>query len=98
MDRKYSLVLHTDIGERIGKMFVSISGGKLSGKLYFFGKEHKFKGTIDSSGSCSIRGTLATLKNHINYVATGYINASDLLLTLKYKANEYLLKGCPLKA
>lgn len=97
MERKYHLVLHTDIGERIGKMVVSVTESKLKGTIYMFGKENSFDGTIDSNGSCRISGTLTTLKNKVNFIANGYMKPSDMLLTLKYKAKTYFLKGCPVK-
>ena len=98
MYKIYNIVLHTDIGDRIGKLKVFISEGKLKGQLYILGKVQEFEGIIDDSGKCELYGTLVSLKNKINYIATGYLHSSELLMTLKYKARSYLLKGQPCEA
>ena len=93
MYKIYDIVLHTDIGERIGKLQVFVNGSSLEGKLFLLGNEQECVGTIDDSGKCELSGTLVTLKNKINYIATGYLRSSELLMTLKYKTKSYLLRG-----
>ena len=97
LHRNYRVVLHTEIGERIGKLRVSVSEGKLKGILYLLGKETECTGEVDEKGNCKLVGTLNTLKNKIQFVATGHLRTSDLLLTLKYKTRSYLLKGRPIE-
>ncbi len=98
MYRMYNIVLQTEIGERLGQLKVSICDGKLKGMLYLLGKEHECSGTVDEQGKCEFWGTLVTLKNKFNYIATGYLRSSELLMTLKYKTRSYLLKGRPCEA
>lgn len=93
MDKIYQIVLHTDIGERIGKLKVSIAEGKLNGLLFLLGKETECTGTVDGDGKCKLFGTLKTLKNQVSYIATGYLRSSGLLLTLKCKSRSYELDG-----
>ncbi len=94
----YNIILHTEIGERIGKLKVSVKDGTLKGMLYLLGKEHECIGTVDEQGKCEFSGTLVTLKNTFSYIATGYLRSSELLMTLKYKTKSYLLKGRPCEA
>lgn len=89
----YRIVLHTDIGERIGKLKVSVTEGKLKGLLCLLGKETECTGTIDDNGKCTISGTLKTLKNQVSYIATGYLRSTGLLLTMKCKTRTYKLDG-----
>lgn len=89
----YRIVLHTDLGERIGKLKVSVTEGKLKGLLCLLSKETECTGTVDANGECKLSGTLKSLKNQVSYIATGYLRSSGLLLTLKCQTRSYKLDG-----
>lgn len=90
----YQVILHTDIGKRMGKLRISVTKGKIKGMLCLLGKETECEGTVDDKGNCRIKGTLNTLKNRIEYIATGNLLPSELLMTFKYKNKAYRLQGC----
>ena len=94
MYKIYDIVLHTDIGDKLGKLQLFVNDeGKLNGKLFILGREQECIGTVDDNGQCELSGTLVTLKNKISYIATGYLRSSELLMTLRYKTQSYLLRG-----
>ena len=61
MNNIYDVILETSIGERHGKMDVSIRDKSIKGILRILKGEEPFEGIVDASGQCRISGNLSTL-------------------------------------
>lgn len=96
----YDIRLSTPIGKRKGIMTVYKEHGRVYGTLNILGHSESFEGCLSSEGSCIITGTVKTLMRTINYIASGFINGSDLSLTVtdKNSGTAYSFNGTPRKA
>ncbi len=91
----FDVRLSTTVGKRKGMMTVHKRNGKLNGTLDILGHSESFDGFISDDGSCIITGTVKTLMRTINYIASGFINESELSLTVtdKNTGTAYSLDG-----
>lgn len=95
----YDVRLSTPVGKRKGIMTVHKEHGRVYGTLDILGHSESFEGCLSSEGSCIITGTVKTLMRTINYIASGFINDSELSLTVtdKNSGTAYSLDGIPRK-
>lgn len=89
----YKVVLDTELGEKIGTMQIMINENKIHGFLNLLKHTEPLYGNINTDGCCTLHGKIVTLIKEVDYTATGYIRANELMLGLKMGANSYLLKG-----
>lgn len=91
----YDVRLMTPVGKRKGIMTVHKEHGRVYGVLDILGHSESFDGYISAEGSCVITGIVKTLMRTINYIASGFINDSELSLTVtdKNSGTAYSLDG-----
>ena len=91
----YDVRLLTPVGKRKGIMTVRKENDRVYGTLDIFSHSESFDGSLSSEGSCIITGTVKTLMRTINYIASGFINGSELSLTVtdKNSGTAYSLDG-----
>ena len=89
----YDVILHTEIGERIGSAVVRIHENKVSGILTLLNRTEHFTGSVAQDGTCRLSGKLISLMREIPFEAQGSITAQDLELTLYAARGSYTLTG-----
>lgn len=92
-NRQYKVTLQTPLGERYGKMTVTINHGNIEGVLSILKEAGAFHGTIQENGNCVITGELFTLTRTILYEATGKIEKESLHLIVKGEKEQFELFG-----
>ncbi len=94
----YDIRMHTPLGDRHGKMMISVRNGELSGSLDLLGHCEPFCGTIDTDGNCTFSGTLITLMRTVHYTASGVITHVSLNLLLRDERHTFQISGsaCPI--
>jgi len=92
---QYSVLLHTPLGQRSGKLEVQINGDRSSGILHILNRSEPFFGRIDEDGTCRFKGRLVTLIRTIPYQAEGRITKEAVELSLVGDTGKYRLTGVP---
>ncbi|MGN0480019.1 MAG: hypothetical protein ACI4EV_00450, partial [Lachnospiraceae bacterium] len=83
----------TPIGTRQGTMSVMLEQNKISGTLDILENTGNFHGTVNDDDCCTIEGSIISLTQTIEYIATGKITKDKISLQLKGKKNTFLLFG-----
>lgn len=68
-------------------------GSKTNGFLTILQHKELFFGDINEDGTCCLQGKIVTLLHEIAYVATGEIDAENLLLHMQMERANYVLTG-----
>ncbi|MGN0660314.1 MAG: hypothetical protein ACI4JX_01195 [Oscillospiraceae bacterium] len=92
-EQRYSIMMKTPLGSKYGVLGATVSENALSGWLDVLGHREPFEGTIDSTGNCSIKGTLVTLMSTVHFIATGKLTASGVSLQICCGHNVFELTG-----
>ena len=89
----YDVILHTEIGERIGSAAVRIHENQVSGILTLLNRTEHFKGSVAQDGTCRLSGKMISLMREIPFEAQGSITAQNMELTLYAARGSYTLTG-----
>jgi len=90
---QYSVLLHTPLGQRSGKMEIRINGSQSSGVLHILNRSEPFTGSIDADGICRFKGQLVTRMKTIPYQAEGQLTKETVNLSLMGDTGQYRLTG-----
>lgn len=93
LQRRYSVQMHTLLGDKHGIITALIADRSLSGQLDILGHRNPFAGTIDSCGNCTITGIFITLLRTVHYTATGTLTPAAISLQIRGERNLFDLTG-----
>lgn len=89
----YDVVLHTQLGNRHGRIRLLQAGSQLTGQLTILGKTHPVEGEIQANGDCVLHGKFATPISTICYEATGHFDVREIDLLLVGQRKAFHLTG-----
>ena len=89
----YHAVMKTPIGYRVGNIFVDITDQIISGIIYFFGREGKYKGVLYDNGDMKIKGVLPTPNDNMGFEGEGKISFHSIHLSIPSRDFVYELDG-----
>lgn len=89
----YDIQMCTPLGNRRGQLRAKVQDGKLQGDLSLLGRTQPIDGTVHTDGTWEFQGKLVTLRNIIDYRATGKEAGKILRLSLEGKGQSYAVTG-----
>ena len=85
--------METLLGQRPGRMRLTIKGTKIDGFLNILGNKNPFHGELDDNGAYVLFGRIKTLVRTIEYKATGSADEKRINLTLFGQRDGFHLTG-----
>ena len=92
MEMRYTVVLHSPLGERRGKLYLTLSAEEVQGSLTLLSHTTRVAGTC-TEGICLLTGELHTLLHSIPWQGEGRLDSKSLDLRLHGLRGSYRLTG-----